>query len=291
MWKIACFGLLSIVILPLVVWGQGWNVELVGSINHWDLAMSVAVQGIYAYIAAGATGLRIVNIADQPAPYETGYLDTPNSTGSIKVSGDYAYLTMYGGGLGELCIVNITNPANPFETGHYYTPGLAEEVEISGNYAYVADYYSGLRILNIENPYSPYEAGYYDTPGISHNISVVGIYAYVADEDHFEILDCSEALFVYNLRQNSANSFSLRPYYPNPFNNTTAIPFTLDKALPVKITVYNNLGQEVEIVFKGTLPAGNHQQWWNAGGFSSGVYTVTLESPQKIQSQKVILIK
>ncbi|NQS98958.1 MAG: T9SS type A sorting domain-containing protein [candidate division Zixibacteria bacterium] len=106
--------------------------------------------------------------------------------------------------------------------------------------------------------------------------------------------------FFRNLEVNSVNreagtvnrSFSLLPNYPNPFNSSTTIPFTIDRALPVKIVVYNQLGQCVATLVDGQMSPGQHQIQWDASILSTGVYLISLESdgiPQ--QARKVILLK
>jgi len=86
-------------------------------------------------------------------------------------------------------------------------------------------------------------------------------------------------------------SFSLEPCYPNPFNPITTISFTLNKALPVRLSVYNQLGQQVSIIIDNKVVPGNYQYIWDAGKFSSGVYLISLESPEQKQTQKIILLK
>jgi len=87
------------------------------------------------------------------------------------------------------------------------------------------------------------------------------------------------------------SDFQLLPAYPNPFNAQTVIPFTLDRALPVRIAVYNQLGQEVVTLLDERLNEGMHQAVWDAGAVSSGVYLIQLETAEYVKSQKAILVK
>ena len=90
----------------------------------------------------------------------------------------------------------------------------------------------------------------------------------------------------------SPYDFSLGQNYPNPFNVTTTIPFTLDRALPVRVVVYNGLGQCVATLIDGQMSSGQHQLRWDAGMYSSGVYLIALESESiPSQARKVMLIK
>jgi len=107
-------------------------------------------------------------------------------------------------------------------------------------------------------------------------------------------------VFFRNLQNNSVSyrdtphpiAFSLLPCYPNPFNPTTTINFTVGKALPMQLKVYNQLGQQVITIINNQMVPGNYQVNWDASQFSSGVYLISLESNAGIQqTQKAILIK
>jgi len=72
-------------------------------------------------------------------------------------------------------------------------------------------------------------------------------------------------------------TFALERNYPNPFNNSTRIPFTLNRSGHVSLTVWNMLGQRVATVIDGQLSAGRHEVIWNTnsgqhGYATSGVY-------------------
>ena len=118
------------------------NVTRIWQQSQWQSAYAVAVQGDYAYIAAGEGGLRIVDISDSTQLVEVGCYDTPGSATSVTVGGSYAYVgdDTYG-----LRIIDITNPGTPTEAGFYATINYVEGVAISGNYAYVADDYAACR--------------------------------------------------------------------------------------------------------------------------------------------------
>jgi hypothetical protein len=73
-------------------------------------------------------------------------------------------------------------------------------------------------------------------------------------------------------------SFSLLPAYPNPFNPTCTIPFTLDRRGHVQLLVYDILGQKVAILVDGVQDAGWHRITWNAGNLASGIYFLQLKS-------------
>ena len=89
-----------------------------------------------------------------------------------------------------------------------------------------------------------------------------------------------------------ANNYILEQNYPNPFNPTTNISFSLADAAPVKLTVYNLLGQEVATLIGGkVMTAGTHTVAFNASSLSSGVYIYRLEAGSFVSNKRMTLIK
>jgi len=86
-------------------------------------------------------------------------------------------------------------------------------------------------------------------------------------------------------------AFSLGQNYPNPFNPLTTIPFTLTESAPVRLEVYNTIGQRVAVLRNEVLPAGWHEVRFDATGLSSGVYVYRLESAGQVQTRKLLLIR
>ncbi|MFQ5607088.1 MAG: T9SS type A sorting domain-containing protein [Candidatus Zixiibacteriota bacterium] len=85
--------------------------------------------------------------------------------------------------------------------------------------------------------------------------------------------------------------FILNQNYPNPFNPTTTIGFSLPTRSDITLQVFNLLGQSVELVHMGELPAGEHKFNWDASEYPSGVYFYQLKSSHGIQTRKMILVK
>ena len=87
------------------------------------------------------------------------------------------------------------------------------------------------------------------------------------------------------------NQFTLHQNYPNPFNSQTVIRYRLGKPAPIKIKVFNVLGQEVASLIDEKQAAGNHQVVWRADNLSSGVYFYRLESGHIRIIKKCLLVK
>jgi YVTN family beta-propeller protein len=79
--------------------------------------------------------------------------------------------------------------------------------------------------------------------------------------------------------------------YPNPFNNSTQISYSISEPGRVNIAIYNILGQKIAILLDGVQEVGEHALIWNAADVSSGIYLAKLESENSGNNLKIMLIK
>jgi len=91
-------------------------------------------------------------------------------------------------------------------------------------------------------------------------------------------------------------TFNLEPVYPNPFNPSTHISFSVPNNTNVKLVVYNSLGQRVRTLIDAPRIAGQHTAFWdgknNAGSsVASGTYFLRLWTADNQQVQKMVLTK
>jgi len=88
----------------------------------------------------------------------------------------------------------------------------------------------------------------------------------------------------------------LYPNYPNPFNPTTTIRFSIPNDSQVKLSIYNIRGQRVTTLVNDTLTPGYHEAVWNGTDshgrcVSSGVYFYRLDTGNKAITKKMLLLK
>jgi len=91
-------------------------------------------------------------------------------------------------------------------------------------------------------------------------------------------------------------AYQLFQNFPNPFNPSTTIEFTLPERSFVKLVVFNTLGQEVAVLVNEERGAGTHQIVWNAGEFPSGIYFYRLDARSTTfgsltSEKKMLLVK
>lgn len=86
-------------------------------------------------------------------------------------------------------------------------------------------------------------------------------------------------------------NFKLHQPYPNPFNPTTTIRFSVETRLITSLQILDITGRLVETLVNDEMVPGEHEIVWNAGSHPSGVYFVRLESGEFVEKQKIVLVK
>jgi len=86
-------------------------------------------------------------------------------------------------------------------------------------------------------------------------------------------------------------TFSLDRAYPNPFNPTTALSFSIPVDSEVSLSIYNMQGREVSTLIDANMDAGYHSVVWDANSYASGVYFVKMVAGEFVNTQKLMLIK
>lgn len=92
------------------------------------------------------------------------------------------------------------------------------------------------------------------------------------------------------------HNFSLEQNFPNPFNPSTEIRFSLDKATHVRLSIYNLLGQMVRTVVDDNLGSGPHSVIWDGKDHhgqkaASGIYFYRLVTESFDSTRKMLLMK
>jgi len=103
----------------------------------------------------------------------------------------------------------------------------------------------------------------------------------------------SVSISVTDVGENHSNPTGYRLYdnYPNPFNPTTTIRYSLPEAAFTSIKIYDVVGNEVAVAVNEMKTAGTHQVTYNATSFSSGVYYYTIQAGSFMETRKMILMK
>jgi hypothetical protein len=85
--------------------------------------------------------------------------------------------------------------------------------------------------------------------------------------------------------------YSLSPNYPNPFNPTTTIEFSVPKQGVVVLTIYNALGMRIEVLLNEHLEPGYYRTQWTPRDNPSGVYFYQLRTSDFTDTKKLLLVR
>lgn len=83
----------------------------------------------------------------------------------------------------------------------------------------------------------------------------------------------------------------LQQNFPNPFNPSTSIKYTIPKSGHVRLVVFNLLGQEVAVIYEGVQTAGTYEFEFKIGELPSGIYFYRIQAPDFVETKKMIVTK
>lgn len=138
----------------------------------------VALSGDHAFLAAGSSGLRAVDISNPEVPQLVGSLDTPGFAHDLDVEQGHAYVT---DGAAGLRVIDVSDPTDLVPVSNVVTPGEAWRVLVVPPYAYVTATHSGVLVIDIADPANPEIVGAVDTPGSALGVAGFGHYLCVTD--------------------------------------------------------------------------------------------------------------
>jgi len=222
----------------------------------------------------------------------------------------------------------MNNPENTYEIALSYYNGLVSELDVSHcnilggedaiynqNGANIVNWLEGnidedpLFLLSGDDPYqlselsSCIDTGTPDTTGLflppwdllyNHRV-------WDGDEDGIAIIDmgCYEFgadSYVDATENQIPNTQYQLSNYPNPFNPETKIVFDLPESGQVKLEIYNIKGQKIKTLLDCYMSPGRSEMQWNSKDdngkrVSSGIYFYRLQTPTKIITKKMMLLK
>ena len=128
---------------------QSFSPTAVSFVTIPGFANSVDVSGNFAFVAAGASGLQVVNVSsDRTQPSVVSSLAITGNANDVALAGNIAYVAM---GTSGLAAVDVTNPLTPKLLGTVSTGGNALDVAPRGTTVYVANGNS-LVLVDVTSP-------------------------------------------------------------------------------------------------------------------------------------------
>lgn len=118
----------------------------------------------------------------------------------------------------------------------------------------------------------------------------------LSTSNNFLITFLRSVIGIEPISTNIPDVFFINPNFPNPFNPETKIKFGLPVSSYVKLSVFDMLGREVDVLINSKLEAGEYLADWNARKFASGIYIYRIEALDNkgnkfVETRKMVLVK
>ncbi len=235
------------------------------------------------------------------------YFQPPGDFGSIQFNytetGDTVfYATIIWSGQGQIYYPHSFFPEDSFyvETENSMDVPI-DYWDIDGNSTnddsliyYAQQAYENIRKLTLvhlltENPNQTLIRAYFYPPAVGEPDLTVTKWV-------FFLFRNPEVMSVENGSNILGEDASISAVYPNPFNPVTTIKYDLPVASEISLVIYNIVGQEVKRLIGETQKAGVHTiKWYGTNNVnapvSSGIYLVSLITPKRVYSQKLVFMK
>jgi len=136
---------------------------------------------------------------------------------------------------------------------------------------------------------------YFSPAGFYYDINMGNIFIEPKRKELF--LGTAEGIYktmvITNVKEDNMNelNFSLNQNFPNPFNSSTIIEYSVNATTFVSIKVYDVLGREVDILVNEEKLDGNYSVSFDATGLPSGIYFYRLQAGKFIETKKMVLAK
>jgi hypothetical protein len=122
---------------------------------------------------------------------------------------------------------------------------------------------------------------------------------------HYRLVAANQADTVYGIDQvfqtgavTSAGDPVIRPdgyaldrNFPNPFNPSTTITYTLPVTARVAVKIFDLHGRDVATLVDAVAQPGQHQVEWNADGLPTGIYFCRYSTGSFVQTMKLLYVR
>jgi len=139
------------------------NPARIGTIRMPGIIEGLAVKSPCVYVAAGESGVHMVDVSNPATPAHVATFDTSGNAQRLTISGTSLFIA---DGLGGVRVLNIANPGAPVLTSAYQTAGAARSIAYASHNLYVLDMDEGLQIITTNTAPTLVGANRFITAGI-----------------------------------------------------------------------------------------------------------------------------
>jgi hypothetical protein len=236
----------------------------------------------------------VLSSSDNGASWNYTGLTNTEYVKALALSGTNLFAGTWGGGV----FLTTNNGTSWSAVKQGLTSSLIQALLVSGSNLFAGTYNGGVFLSTDEGTsWNQINAGLTNTDVTALAISGTNLFAGTYGGGVWR-RPLSEMMT--SVRTNATelpNHFQLQQNFPNPFNPSTTIVFSLPRMSYVTLKVFNTLGQEIATLVNQRLDAGWQQVKWNAN-VSSAIYFYRLEarsvsnpSDHFVEAKKMVLMR
>ena len=264
----------------------------------------VVIAGDYAFLSTVTAGLCVADVTDATNPslvLQSTFAES--GTGIEALGSDHVVVTYQT----VLQVVDVTMPTAPTVVASVSQLNDVRDVHVDGAIAYVmtAD---GTLAYDLSTPSSPVQLDRTGNAGGSFGAAVAkqrlvvaggsdGVLVYnpmALDDDADSVPDACAAST--SAPPGTSSSAVLHAAFPNPFNPTTQIAYTIARGGPVTLAVYDLAGRRIKTLDDGVKEPGYHSVVWDGTDLTgqpaaSGVYLYRLITDEFEDTRRMVLLK
>jgi hypothetical protein len=242
------------------------------------------------YLYALGASLGIYDISTPETPVQITNFNLPYSSGSIIVSGNYAYIACGSSSHNWIMLVNLTDKQNPSIFSYLELSHGVYAMDIDGNYLYLCEPSNKIEVADVRDPYHPAIIGSFNSTVMGNSLQVRDNTLYYANDLTFQILRFQGPDNIDEATPSVTNDLLLE-CYPNPSNSNFVLKYSLKAPTDVEINLYDINGRKVGSISRINQQPGEYSATWDCSAYSSGVYFVEMNAGSQKLRQKVTLIK
>jgi hypothetical protein len=204
---------------------------------------------------------------EQEAPASSAFAPVPDSLSGIDVGGwsSPCCTDLDGDGLIDM-IVGRSGPLYHFE----------QSGKNSTDFSLMSEDFEGIGFVHLGKPF------FADINGDGREDLLIG-----NEDGGIRYFRRNPDTGIETNNESHPRNFRLFSNYPNPFNPSTTIPFSVKDPCRVTLKVFDILGREVRVLVDAKYPAGTHAVRFDASGLASGIYVYTIRTGDFTASRKM----
>lgn len=249
----------------------------------------------FAWCSHHPNGLVKIDISNPEAPEVVGEFQLDIPVHSIFAVNNVVYFTSGHTGVHAL----IINDQNDWQVVNTPTPEWAWEINVQDDLMFVASI-EGLHILDVadhdHNRHRFLSSIAYIERGTLRDVVARNGFAFASGESGLYVFDVSYFTGVSESPPRTTPIdipilATLEPAFPNPFNSSTNLSFTLSKPSRISLHIFDITGKFITSATEGVFNTGVHQVEWESPNLAGGVYLLNLSTDGFSTTQKIVNLR